>query len=327
MKIFLTGANGFVGSHVLEALLASGHDVAALIRRTSDTRFIAERLTDVEVRYGDVCDVSSLRRAMWGANAVVHCAGKTKALRVEEFFRVNRDGVRNVALAANTCADTLRHVVLISSLAASGPGLPDDPAVELDPPRPVSPYGASKLAGEVELKSRCEIQWTILRPSAVYGPRDLDFLSAFQAVKGGLLPLFDRGRQPLSLVYAADVADAVVCCLGREAARKKTYHVAGEPSCTSAELLREIALHMECEPRRVNLPTAVLYPVCLAQHALSRLRGRPHILSLYKWPELRAPGWVCSTERIREDLGFQAATSLAQGIAKTLAWYREWGWL
>ena len=327
MKVCLTGGNGFVGSHILDGLQKAGMKSVLLLRRTGDTRFIAHHLDHVEISYGSLGDLDALTTALHGAEAVIHCAGKTKVIRQSEYEKVNDAGTRHIVAAANTHADSIRHFIHISSLAVSGPGTITQPARENAPPQPVSAYGRSKLASETAVRKNCRMAWTILRPAAVYGPRDRDFFNVFKAVKLHLMPLFDSGHQPLSLAFAPDVAAAVLACLGREKACGKIYHVAATPPCSNEELLQEIATQMGVRPLRVILPRAVLCPLGGLQEVLARLSGRPGILSRDKVREIQAPGWVCATERIEKDLGFSAPTPLDKGVARTLEWYRRQGWL
>jgi nucleoside-diphosphate-sugar epimerase len=327
MKVFLTGASGFIGSHLLDLLRASRHEVSILLRPTSSTRFILRHLQEVTVHYGSLDDSRMLRTAMSGTEVVIHCAGKTKALHSAEFYRVNQRGTLNVVEAANGCRDSLRHLVYISSLAVSGPAVVGRPAEETDFPRPVSTYGHSKLLGETAVRQFCRVPWTILRPAAVYGPRDSDFLPVFQQVKHRLMPLLCGAGRPLNLVYGLDVASAVVCCLMKEQAIGKTYHIAAEPPCSDEELMQEIARQLGLRPLRLRIPRSILSSACLIQETLSRVTGRPNILSRQKLPELLAPGWVCSTEEIRKDLGYTALTPLREGVARTLEWYRMEEWV
>jgi len=327
MRVFLTGASGFIGSHLLDLLCASRHEVSILLRPTSSTRFILRHLEEVTVHYGSLEDTRRLRTAMSGAEAVIHCAGKTKALRSTEFYRANHRGTRNVVEAANACRDSLRHLVYISSLAVSGPGVVGRPAEESDAPHPVSVYGRSKLLGETAIRQVCLVPWTVLRPAAVYGPRDRDFLPVFQQVKHRLMPLLCGAGRPLNLVYGLDVANAVVCCLAKEQAIGKTYHVAAEPPCSDEELMKEIARQMALRPLRLRVPRPILYSACLMQEAVCKLTGRPNILSRQKMAELLAPGWVCSTEAIHKDLGYTAHIPVREGVARTLEWYRNEGWI
>jgi nucleoside-diphosphate-sugar epimerase len=327
VRVLLTGANGFVGSHTLDALVEAGHEVAVMLRTTSDTRFIERHLPGLDVRYGTLDDERSLREAVRGASAVVHCAGKTKAVRRKDYYAVNADGARRMAEACNARAATVEHLVLISSLAVSGPGTRQRPALEEAPPRPVSTYGKSKALGEQWAREVSRVPLTVLRPAAVYGPRDVDFCPAFRAVSRGWKPLLGGGRAGLSLVFARDLARAVLACLDPGQARGGTYHVAHPVAWTQRAFLARIAEALGVRARRLRLPRVALYPVCLAGEVRARLTGSATMLNLQKIPELSAPGWVCSTRKARRELGFVAETELDDGIRATLDWYRRQGWL
>jgi nucleoside-diphosphate-sugar epimerase len=188
-------------------------------------------------------------------------------------------------------------------------------------------YGRSKLLGEKEIRQHCRAPWTILRPAAVYGPRDTELLTVFQKLKQRLMPLVSGAKRSVHVVYGPDVAAAVLCSLLHERAAGETYHVAADPPCTDEELMEEIAAQLGCRPLRLRIPRPGLYLAAAIQEILSLATGRPNMLSRQKLPELLAPGWVCSTEKIRKELGFSAPTSLKEGISRTLEWYRGEGWL
>ncbi|MEI6390329.1 MAG: NAD(P)-dependent oxidoreductase [Verrucomicrobiota bacterium] len=326
MKILLTGASGFVGSHILDSLRERGLATTLLLRPTSNQRFIEPHLSGVELRPGSIDDLESLRQAMAGITHVIHCAGATKVRRISDFYSINQVGTRNVVEAVNAQQGRVQRVVLISSLAAAGPAVPEKPAVEADSPRPVSQYGKSKLAGEREVQTHCCAEHVILRPPAVYGPRDAEFLRLFRAVKSHILPK-PGGKQALSLVFAKDLAEAIVTCLQHPAAAGKTYFVAAREIVTARIMASEIAAQMKVWTLPLPLPTAFLWPICLAQEAISRLTGKASVLSLQKFAELRAPGWVCDSARLERETGYACPTTLEAGVAQTLAWYRQHHWL
>jgi nucleoside-diphosphate-sugar epimerase len=327
MKVLLTGANGFVGSHVLDSLRARGIPTAVLLRPACNKRFIEAHLPDVEVRTGSLGDPQSLRAAMQDITHVVHCAGCTKALRLSEFHQINHVGTRHVVEAVNEQKGPMQRLVHISSLAAGGPGTPERPARENDPPNPISEYGKSKLAGEQEVRSACQPEHVILRPPAVYGPRDSEFLPLFKAVKAHILPRFGNGRPALSLVFVKDLAEAVVTCLTHPAAPGKTFYVASPEVTNAPALAGEIAVQMKAWTWPLPLPVAALWLLCCGQDALSWLTRKPGLLGRQKYAELRAPGWVCDPDRLRQVLGLVCASTLKSGITPTLAWYRQQGWL
>ena len=326
MKILLTGASGFVGSHILDSLRARGLATVLLLRPTSNKQFIASHLPDVELRPGSIGDLESLQQAMAGITHVIHCAGATKAGRVAGFYEANQAGTRNVISAVNEQRDRVQRIVHISSLAAAGPARREQPAREEDLARPVSEYGKSKLAGELEVRNHCRIEHVILRPPAVYGPRDAEFLRLFKAVKNHVLPK-PSGAQALSLVFVKDLAEAVVTCLRHPAAAGKTYFVASREVVTARTMAEEIAAQMNVWTVPLPLPTTFLWPICLVQEVMSRLTGKPSVLSLQKFAELRAPGWVCDPTRLERETGCVCATTLKTGVAEALAWYRKQHWL
>ena len=326
MKVLLTGATGFIGSHILESLRSRGLATAILLRPTSSKRFIQRHLPEVELRFGSLNEPASLQAAMAGITHVIHCAGCTKAQRISEFHQTNEIGTRNVVAAANTQVTSMQRFVHISSLAAVGPAIPDKPARESDTPRPVSAYGKSKLAAELEVRNHCRAPFVILRPPAVYGPGDVEFLRLFKAVKNHLLPKIGR-RQALSMVFVRDLAEAVVPCLEHPAAAGKTFFVANREIVSAQMIADEIAAQMHAWTVPLPLPAACFWALCLAQEFRTRLTGKANILSMQKWAEFRAVGWVCDPALLRQELGYECATPLKAGIAASLNWYREQRWL
>jgi nucleoside-diphosphate-sugar epimerase len=296
------------------------------MRPSSSRSFLSQHDSKIEFRNGSIDDPASLRRAMSGMTHVVHCAGRTAACRREEFFQTNQVGTRNVVEAANATNGRVQRLLHISSLAVSGPGTPENPCRENFPPNPISHYGRSKLAAEKEVRERCATDWVIVRPPAVYGPRDNGFLTLFKAVASHLLPK-TNARQALSLVYVEDLAEAVVATLLAGAASRKTYFAASSEIVTAREMSALIAREMGAWTVAVPLPSFALWPVCLGQELLARLSGKARLLNLQKFAELRAPGWVCDASLLAREVGCKCETKLETGVARTLRWYRENGWL
>jgi nucleoside-diphosphate-sugar epimerase len=326
LKVLLTGANGFVGSHVLDNLRARGVPTAVLLRPSCDKGFIQPHLASVETRTGTITDPDSLRRAMAGVTHVIHCAGLTRARSKSEFFEVNQAGTRNVIEAANAQSDRVRRLLHVSSLAAIGPAGAAKPAREEDAPHPVSEYGKSKLAAELEVRSHCRAEFVIVRPPAVYGPRDNAFLSLFKAVNNHLLPR-TSASQTLSLVFVADLAHAIVTCLDHPAAGGKAYFVASPEITTGRGMAQEIAAQIGHWTIPCPMPVALFWPVCVLGELWSRLTRKARMLNLQKFAELRAPGWVCDPSLLRREVGCECKTLLKEGVMHSLAWYREKGWL
>jgi nucleoside-diphosphate-sugar epimerase len=350
MKVLLTGANGFVGSHILDALRADRIPVALLLRAKSDRRFIQPHLEAVELGQGGRADsaaagpeagaparpvelhegvledAAALDRALAGVTHVIHCAGATKALRNKEFFTVNQLGTRHLVDAINRHGQ-IQRLVHLSSLAAAGPSSCLAPLSEGAPAEPVSTYGHSKLAGEEEVTTRCGCEFTILRPPAVYGPRDAEFLRLFKAVKLGLKPVFGTGQQELSFVYVEDLARAAVHCLTSPAAARQTFFVTERGIFTTRQFADKIAEVMRRNAFLLRIPIPLLYPLGMAQDVLSQMTRRPNVLSRQKYPELRAEAWTCDGSRLQIETGFLCRTGLTDGLRRTRGWYQQEKWL
>lgn len=326
MKVLLTGATGFVGSHLLDCLRAEHVPVAILLRPTSDTRFIARHLGEVEARRGSIGEPGSVEQALEGVTHVIHCAGAVRALSEADFYTVNQRGTHHVVQAVNR-ASTVRRLVHISSLAAAGPASAAAPVRENEPPRPVSAYGRSKLAAEQEVQQRCQKDFVILRPPAVYGPRDGEFLRLFQAVQSHLRPSIAGGRQELSLVYVEDLTRAVWACLRSPAAAGQTYFVAAPAVVTGHQLAQVIAEKLGTWSVRLPIPRAALWLMCAWQEGWAHWTRRPNVLSRQKFRELVAPGWVCDSSKLHQQIGVRCETTLEEGIERTLKWYRNERWL
>jgi dihydroflavonol-4-reductase len=327
MKVLLTGANGFVGSHVLDRLLELHIPTAVLLRPQSDRAFIATQLPRVEIRNGSLDDSASLDAALEGITHIIHCAGATKALSREGFFAVNQLGTRHLLAAVNHRGTQIQRFLLVSSLAAAGPATKEHPKHESDKPEPVSDYGLSKLAAEAEVLKDCKAEWTIVRPPAVYGPRDREFLRLFKAVKSHVRPSFGGGQQPLSFVFAPDLANAIVAALMHPNAAREIFFAGAPEVVTAGELIQCVAAEMKVWTLRLPLPNVVLWLACQWAEFVTRLTRKANVLSAQKWQELKAPGWVCDASKLKGEVGYDCRTTLAAGIVKTRAWYEANGWL
>lgn len=329
MRAFVTGATGFVGSHLVEALLDRGYEVVCLVRRPE--RAIALFGPRVQYVTGALEDHEVLRQGCAGADAVFHLAGLTAARTEEEFFRVNRDGTQRLVRAAEEASPPPKRLVYVSSLAASGPSRKGRPAVETDPPHPVSAYGQSKLAGE-EVVRRSSLSWTIVRPPAVYGPRDRAFLKLFKLARRRLIPLTGKPDQELSLIYAPDLAAALVAC-AQPVCAGRTYF-ASHPEIV---LLRQAAVAIYHSVATSNTPppgpVVIRLPGPVTRGLLGLIgwvavrTGKASFLSADKARELLAESWTCSPAALERDTGWKAVTDLESGLRLTVGWYRKHGWL
>jgi nucleoside-diphosphate-sugar epimerase len=322
----VTGANGFIGSHLTEALLARGYRVRCMVRPTSNTSYIHH--LPVEWAQGRLERPEQLRAACEGVDVVCHCAALTRAIDQETFLRVNADGTEELARIAMEANPGLQRFLYLSSLFASGCAEgPDDYIDESRTPRPLDWYGKSKWAAEQALHALDgELPVTILRPTAVFGPRDRDVFAYFDLVNKHLELSLGRDERWVSLIYVHDLVELMILALENEAAVGQTYF-ANVWTATYTELGRMLARVMKKRTLRVTVPLAALEPIVLWAKVQERLTGKPALLNEQRVLNMRQPYLICSGEKARRDLGFAPKEDLETALKETADWYREHGWL
>jgi nucleoside-diphosphate-sugar epimerase len=321
--IALTGGTGFVGSHLVDTLCSAGLRPRVLVRDVGNPRWISG--VDADWVEGSLADPGSLRRLVDGAGTVVHLAGVVRAGREVDFDEGNRRGTANLVAAINEVAPTTR-LVHVSSLAAAGPSPTPEGRAPEDPPAPISAYGRSKLGGETEVAAMAgSTWWCILRPPAVYGPRDTDIFEFFKMASKGMAAI-PAGERWLTMVYVADVIRAIVAAAAT-GARGEIYHL-GEPEPQPLEeIFNQLAEAGGCRVRIVRVPSAVITAAGAAGSLLQLLGWRRLPLTLDKTKELLASHWTAVTTSSLNALGLGTGTSFAAGADAAWQWYRFKGWL
>jgi len=326
VRILLTGGTGFLGGHLAECLAAAGHRVRALTRGKPDGGVLAA--AGAEVVRGSLEDAASLREAAGGCEVVVHGAGLIRARRPSEYHAVNAGGTLRLLEACASLPALPRRFVLVSSQAAQGPSPGARPLSEEAPVRPVSHYGLSKLRGERIARAfgdRMEV--VVVRPPAVYGPRDRETLEFFRLAARGLRLRLGPPDLRLTLVHVLDLVEGIRLAAEVPAARGGTFHLAAAEVLTLGGVMDAMAAALGARGREVTLPRAVLRGAAfLVEHAAS-LAGAIPALSIDKVRELGARAWVADPSAAAAVLGWRARIRAAEGIAATAAWYRARGWI
>ena len=322
MRALVTGATGFVGSHLVEALQNSSVEVTALARSASKAADLAQR--EVRVVPGDLHDIAGLERAVRDQDVVYHVAGVVAARDEADFLRSNRDGTRNILTAAER--EGKPRFVLVSSLAAAGPAPRGAPLSGTEPPHPVTAYGRSKLAAEQVVRSS-SLPWSIVRPPIVYGPRDREVLKVFRLARLGLAPVFGDGSQELSAVHAADLAQALLAVTKAKATIGGTYNACHPQVFTSADLGQAVGAAMGRSVIRLRVPQGVGRALLALTETSARLTRQVTILTTDKANEFFQPAWTGDPSALTRDSGWRAQYDLSSGLADTYRWYRKAGWL
>jgi nucleoside-diphosphate-sugar epimerase len=276
---------------------------------------------------GDLCDPAALAAAVDGVTQVLHVAGVVRALSAAGFDAGNRLGTANLVRALRARGGAPPRFVHVSSIAAARPSA-DGKGTDRPPPEcaPVSAYGRSKLAAELEVASAGGgLRWIVLRPPAVYGPGDRDFLPLFRAARRGLVALPGRDR-PFSFVHVDDLVDAIVTALDAQTSAL-FVPITGSPPLTPPRIVELLARAVGNRVRMVRLPLFAARVAGAGADLVARLRGKPATFSRDKVRELAAAGWVADPEPARVALSWTAARDHESGFAGTAEWYRSQGLL
>ncbi len=317
-RALVTGGHGFLGSHLVDLLLERGFLVRCLLRPGRPETLLGGR--PVEVVRGDLLAEDGLAAAVEGQDLVFHVAGLIAARSPAEFHAVNALGTARLAAAVAAHGGACRRFVLVSSQAAAGPSPDGRPVTEDSPPQPITHYGRSKLLGERAVEN-AGIPFTIVRPPAIYGPRDLALLPFFRLAARGLAPGLEGSGRRFNLLHARDVSTGILLAAEAEGARGRVYFLSDGQGYGYGDVARSMGKAFHRAPHRIPVPDFVLdLAAALADEAMGLL-GRTPVFGRDKARELKARWWLCSAARAEHDLGWRRGFALDDGIAETAEWY------
>lgn len=326
MKALVTGATGFIGSHLVEALVERGVHVRCLVRNKRQLGWVKD--SPVEFVEGNCQEKDSLEKAVKEVDQVFHLAGVTAAVKEKTYFEVNTLGTDNLVRA---CIENNMHIqklVLVSSQAAAGPLRSGGKKKESDPCEPVSPYGKSKLLGEaLALSHSSELPIVILRPCAVYGPRDKGFYALCKCLSKGIKPCFSHHDQYISMCYVQDLVQGILLAAETRTENREIFFLSDGQDYRMEEIGDIFSQAMGKNTMRLRLPKQILFGMAFLSEWFSRVSGKPSILSRGKVDEMILKNWLCDITKARVQLGFEPRMALARGAELTVDWYKKENWL
>ncbi|RKE03358.1 NAD-dependent epimerase/dehydratase family protein [Marinifilum flexuosum] len=326
-RILITGANGFIGSFLVEEALRQNHEVYAGVRSSSNLQYLDVDRTHI-LRL-DLSDREKLKQE-WkkldipAFDYVIHNAGATQVVEPSDFDRINNQYTQNLLESLVEAKFAPKKFILMSSLAAMGPGnaksmLPIEPS---DQPAPITHYGRSKLRVEEYLKKQQEVPYLIFRPTAVYGPRDKDFLSLFKAIQKHIEPYISSPKQQLSFIYVKDLARLLIQSTGSSVSNGSFFVSDGETyTCRQLSKISKKALGKWTFP--LVIPRPLLKCIALLSEKAAQARSKTSLLNSDKYKELTSMNWACNSQETLEAFKFIPQYDLETGIASSIQWYRK----
>lgn len=325
LTIGLTGANGFVGSHIAESCLKEEFQLTCLLRKSSDTTFI-RNLIYTRVT-GDINDENALSRFVRNQNIIIHNAGLTKAKNESEYMEVNANGTKNILNAILQFNPKIRRFILISSQAAVGPTSSSEPLDESIPKRPITAYGRSKArAEEICQEYSNKIPITIIRPPAIFGPREKDIYEYFRIINKGIQPVIGQ-ENTFSVVSIQNLVKGILISIHKQNKNLECYFITDEGDYTWDQFSSMIADQLNKKPIKIKIPNWIVIIMVGINEVYSKIFKKAVLLNKEKLKEMKQTRWVVTSQKATKELGYRPVLTTKQAIAITVDWYKENGWL
>jgi nucleoside-diphosphate-sugar epimerase len=323
-RVLVTGASGFIGGRLRERLLGQGVDVVSLVRPSSPP---AKKGRSAGVDYRDLAGLRALFERE-RPDYVFHVAGATKGVSYQDFHDGNVMPTRNLLTALSEVHPEVKRFVHVSSLAAYGPSNRGAPKRESDAREPVEHYGKSKAEAErVVEESGGRVAWSIIRPSAVYGPGEADMFALFRAAHMRVNLFYGNRDKRASAVFVEDLLDAMLAAAQSDAAKSRGYFVCDGRPYTWGEIQDHILAAVGKRALTVNLPGFLVPLAGAAGELLTSFDQKPRILNRQKALMDAQDAWLCTHEAARSDFGYAPKVAMADGMRRTYRWYLDNGWL
>lgn len=322
----VTGASGFVGSHMVDFLLTKNHHVKCVLRETSSLRWLKNK--PVEIYYTGLFDKEKLKPILKDANYIFHIAGVVKSKTVEGYFKGNVETTRSILDALCEINSEVKRVIIVSSQTACGPSLDGKPCTEETLEHPITTYGKSKLEEEKLAKSyMSKLPITIVRLPAVYGERDTEIFQIFKTYKMGIMPVvgFDEKRLNLSHVY--DIVKGIYLAAVSEISKGKLYFIASEEIYNWLQISESIERAFGKKAVIIRIPHLLVFTVAAFAEFFAMFTSKPATFNIEKAIDFVQKNWICDVSKAKKDLGYKQTISLEEGLKRTIDWYREVKWL
>ncbi len=326
-NVFVTGATGFIGSHLVDELLKKNYKIICLVRKTSNLRWLEGK--PVEYVYGGLFSNDVIADAVKNVDYVYHIAGVTFAKTKPEYFKGNSDATKNLLEVCYKTNPGLKRFLFVSSQTVVGPSFgKDHPVDEETPYHPITTYGRSKMEAEKAVigyfdKMKC----TVVRAPAVYGPRDAAILEYFKAMSMGLQALIGFKEKLVSLINGIDLAEGIILAAEAEAAISQIYFITSEKFYSWKEVGELTARLVGKKNIRIKIPHFAVYTIGAFAQFFSMFQKKPAVLNIEKCKDLTRQYWTCSPEKAKRELGFKETLGLEKGFKQTIDWYRKEGWI
>jgi nucleoside-diphosphate-sugar epimerase len=322
----VTGANGFVGSHLVDLLLTKNFTVRCVVRKSSDLKWLKDK--KIETINSGLQNKEGLRTAFKDASYIFHVAGVVKSKKPEGYFEGNVENTRFILETAMEFKDSLKRILIVSSLTATGPSLNGLPVDETTSCNPITTYGKSKFQQEeLVIKYMPSLPITICRAPAVYGERDTEILIFFKTFAGGLMTTIGFDKKTISLIHVSDLVYGFYLAALNDKSKGEIYFISSEKLYTWEEIGKVTSEVMNKKPFSVKVPHSIVYLIASIAQFFALFSSKPATLNIEKAKDITRNSWTCSTLKAMNDFGYKQNVSIEVGIKRTVDWYKMMKWL
>jgi len=321
----VTGANGFVGSHLVDYLLEQNHTVRCLVRKTSDLKWLKGK--NIEIVDAGLFDKAALKEVLKDADYLYHVAGVVKSKKPDGYFKGNVETTKNLLEVIVENDYKLKRVLIVGSQTTTGPSLNGQPVNEETIPNPITTYGKSKLGQEETAKKFMnKIPITIVRSPAVYGERDTEVFIFFDTFKKGLMTTIGLDIKKVSLIHVRDLVEGIHLASISDKSVGQIYFISSEEFYTWEQIGSITSKVLNKNPFKIKVPHTIVYTIAGIAQFFSMFSSKAATLNIEKARDLVQNSWTCDPGKAKRDLGYRQKISIEEGIKRTCDWYKEMKW-
>ena len=322
----VTGANGFVGSHLVDLLIEKGFLVRCIVRESSDLRWLEGK--NIQLFKCGLFDKAGLAVALNGADYVFHVAGVVKSKTKEGYFKYNVEATKILLEIAQQNKSTLKRFLIVSSLTVTGPSRSEKPVNEETECKPLTTYGKSKLEQEkVTLSFKNDLPVTICRGPAIYGERDTEIFIYFQNFAKGLSTTIGFDKKLVSLIHVIDLVNGLYQAAMSEKAAGEIYFITSEKFYSWNEINKVTAKVLSKKAIVIPVPHFIVYTIAAIAQFFSLFSSKAATLNIEKARDLVQHAWTCDPSKAMRDFGFRQNISIEEGVKRTCDWYKKMEWI
>ena len=322
----VTGANGFVGSHLVDYLLTKNFEVRCIVRKSSNLQWLKGK--ELKIYDCGLFDKNKLREAFNGVNYIFHVAGVVKAKDEAGYFKGNVEATKVLLEVAAEMKDQLKKFIVVSSQTVSGPAQKGKPVTEEMEPNPLTTYARSKLKQEqLALSYKDIFPVTICRAPAIYGERDTEIFIYFQVFNRGLTTMIGFDKKELSLLHVADLAEGLYLAAISDKSNGQIYFISSEKFYNWNEVADITSRVLGKKAFRIRIPHFIVFIIAAFAQFFAMFSSKPATLNIEKAKDLVQKFWICDTSKVMKELGYSQKVSIEEGIKRTCDWYKQMKWI